>query len=306
LGKGNSLNLTLFGLELREDSALAVRVGEDGQVRARAEVDGSPDLASAAVDALARVSAWNGAGASLGVSSIAPESPATAAALAALGSRLAGVFAHDGAIPSGTAAALAEAWIGPAKNARDVVFFAVDEHTTAGIVRNGAAVTGAHGRGPAVAWLALNPVEREDYRRTGCLQTEAAAAGIVRRLVWRIKTGDHSRVEDMVDGDLSRITVAHVLEGARHDDGVAFSVVRDTAKYLGMAAANLVAVADPEMLVLGGLMASAADLLLDPLRTEITRRLPRSIIDALTIAPAALGRDAAAIGAARLAAAALR
>jgi glucokinase len=203
---------------------------------------------------------------------------------------------------SGTAAAVAEAWIGPGRSARDVVFFAVADHTMAGIVRDGAGVTGAHRRAPAVAWLALNPVEREDYRRTGCLEAEAGAAGIVRRLVWRIKAGDRSRVEEMVSGDLSRITIEHVLEGARQDDGVAFSVVRDTAKYLGMAAANLVAMADPDVLVLGGLMASAADLFLEPLRTEITRRLPRSMMEALTIAPAALGADAAAIGAARLAA----
>ena len=80
--------------------------------------------------------------------------------------------------------------------------------------------------------------------------------------------------------------------------------MRDTAKYLGMAAANLVVVTDPEVLVLGGIMASAADLLLEPLRAEIARRLPRPMLDALTIVPAALGDDAAAIGAARLAAAA--
>jgi glucokinase len=55
-----------------------------------------------------------------------------------------------------------------------------------------------------------------------------------------------------------------VLACARDGDGVAISVMRDTAKYLGMAAANLVAIADPEVLVLGGLMASAADLLLEP------------------------------------------
>ena len=79
---------------------------------------------------------------------------------------------------------------------------------------------------------------------------------------------------------------------------------RDTAKYLGMAAANLVVLADPEMLVLGGIMASAADLLLDPMRVEITRRLPRPMMDALAIATASLGVDAAAIGAARLAGAA--
>ena len=87
---------------------------------------------------------------------------------------------------------------------------------------------------------------------------------------------------------------------------MSISVVRDTAKYLGMAAANLVAVADPAVLVLGGIMASAADLLLEPVRTELARRVPPAIMDALTIAPATLGADAAAIGAARLAMAALQ
>jgi glucokinase len=188
----------------------------------------------------------------------------------------------------------------------DILFFAVAEHTTGGIVRAGAPVAGSHSRAASVGWLALNPVEREDYRKIGCLEAEVAAAGIVRRLVWRIKSGDRSSVQDVVKQDLSGITVQHVLDGARARDGVCVSVVRDTAKYLGMAAANLVVVADPEMLILGGIMASAADLLLDLVRAELTRRLPRAILEALTIAPAALGDDAAAIGAARLAAAALR
>jgi len=53
------------------------------------------------------------------------------------------------------------------------------------------------------------------------------------------------------------------------------------------------------MLVLGGIMASAADLLLEPLRAEITRRLPKPMLDALQIQTATLGDNAAAIGAAR-------
>ena len=145
-------------------------------------------------------------------------------------------------------------------------------------------------------------MEREDYRKIGCLEAEVAASGIVRRLIWRIKAGDRSRVQDTVGNDLTAVTIDHVLDAARNGDGVAISVVRDTAKYLGMAAANMVALFDPETLVLGGLMASAADLLLEPVRVEISRRLPRSMIDALEIASATLGADAPAIGAARLAA----
>ena len=177
------------------------------------------------------------------------------------------------------------------------------ERAVAGVV---AAGHGARGRAASVAWLSLNPVEREDYRKAGCLEAEVSAAGIVRRLVWRIKAGDRSRVLDAANGDYAAITVQHVLDAARDRDGVSVSVIRDTAKYLGMAAANLVVVVDPEMLVLGGIMASASDLLLDAVRAEIARRLPKPTLDALKIETAALGDDAAAIGAARLASAALR
>jgi glucokinase len=110
-------------------------------------------------------------------------------------------------------------------------------------------------------------------------------------------------VADAADGNLSVITVDQILDAARGGDGVSTSVVRDTAKYLGMAAANLVAMADPDMLVLGGIMASAHDLLLEPVRHELIRRLPRTTVDSLSIALAELGTDAAALGAAHAAAA---
>jgi glucokinase len=235
------------------------------------------------------------------VAAAIPDAPPIAAAVASLAPRLGGAFGQQGATPSGTAAAVAEAWIGAARGVQDLVYFACADHTTGGMVRGGAPVTGVRGRAASVAWLALNPVEREDYRKSGCLEAEVAAAGIVRRLVWRIKAGDRSRVTDAVNGDFAAITVPHVLDAARQHDGVSISVIRDTAKYLGMAAANLVVVADPEMLVLGGIMASAADLLMDPLRTEIARRLPKPVMDALRIETASLRDDAAAIGAARLA-----
>jgi glucokinase len=293
----------MIGLELTDLGAIALVVDGDGRVRARAEATSASGSGDAAVNALAQLPASNGQ--ELGVAAAMPESDATTGALAGLDRSGRGPAAHP-VVASGTAAAVAEAWVGAARSAADVVFFSSAEHTTAGILRRGAPVTGSRGRAPAVAWLALNPVEREDYRKTGCLEAEAAAAGIVRRLIWRVKAGDHSKVQELANGDLSAITLDHVLDAARERDGVAISVVRDTAKYLGMAAANLVVLTDPEVLVVGGIMATAADVFLEPLRTEIARRLPREMMQALTLTPAALGADAAAIGAARLAAAAAR
>ena len=292
----------MLGIELDDTRVVAVRIDDHGGVGARAQVDAGGDLGSAAARALdqLQVSMAGPDADLLGVAAINPDSASIAPVVSQLALRFGGPFARNGPVLSGTAAAAAEAWIGAARGVQDVVFFAVGHHTTGGIVRNGLAITGARGRACAVAWLSLNPVEREDYRKTGCLEAEVAAAGIVRRLIWRIKAGDRSRVQDVIKDDLSAITVEHVLDAARTGDGVSISVVRDTAKYLGMAAANLVVIADPEMLVLGGIMASAADLLIEPLRAEIARRLPKPMMDALKIATAVLGADAAAIGAAHL------
>jgi predicted NBD/HSP70 family sugar kinase len=205
------------------------------------------------------------------------------------------VVSHGGGV------ALGEQWIGAARNATHVVALSAAETIDAGIVFDGRLFGGAHGLAGAARWLALNPVEREDYRRLGCLEAEVGTPGIVRRLVWRIKSGDRSRALELASNDLSAITAAHVFEAARAGDGVAISVVRDTAKYIGMAIANLVAIIDPEVVVLGGTIAEAGDLLIEPTRLELSRRISPASNQSVKVVPAALGDAAAAIGAARAA-----
>jgi len=205
-------------------------------------------------------------------------------------------------VAAGTAAALAEYWCGAAKGARHVAALSIAEHVTAGVVIDGQPWLGAHGLASSAAWLALNPVEREDYRRLGGLEAEVAAASIVRRLVWRIKSGDHSSVTQKSGGDYSKIQAADIFEAARAGDGVAISIVRDTAKYIGMAVANVAAMVDPDIIVLGGLVAEFEDLLLEPTRVECSRRLRPPHFTQLRIVASGLGADAVALGAARLAA----
>ena len=201
----------------------------------------------------------------------------------------------------GAGIALAEHWCGAAKGARHVVALSATDGIHAGIIVDGRLFGGAHGQAGAAGWLALNPVEREDYRKFGCLEAEVGDAGIVRRLVWRIKAGDRSRVLEMAGGNLSAITAAQVFEAARTGDGVAISVVRDTAKYIGMAVANLVAIIDPDVVVLGGAIAEAGDLLLEPTRAEFLRRISPTVSQQVTVVRAALGDASAAVGAARAA-----
>ena len=82
---------------------------------------------------------------------------------------------------------------------------------------------------------------------------------------------------------------------------MSISVVRDTAKYIGMAAANLASAIDPDVVVLGGEIAAAGDLLLEPVRQECARRLPPGMAEQVRFEISTLGDDGVAIGAARLA-----
>jgi glucokinase len=277
----------------------AVLVDENGRVLARAaeRVQGS-GLADA-VRASASAVGGGAAGREIAAAGLAfadPRSQPAEAALAALRGE------HDSSrvMETGAAAAVAEAWCGAARGCRHVVTLSIGEETAAGILIDGEPWTGAHGLAGSAAWLALNPVERQDYRKFGCLDAEVSSRGIARRLVWRIQAGDHSAVLERA-GDLDAITATHVFDGARSRDGVAISVVRDTAKYVGMAVANLAVALDPEIIVLGGAIAAAGDLLLDAARQEALRRIPPVMADAFRLEMTSLGDDAPAIGAARLA-----
>ena len=88
----------------------------------------------------------------------------------------------------------AEAWLGAAQGARTRSASTSATRSTPALILDGKPWTGAHDRAGAAAWLALNPVERQDYRRLGSLAAEVSAGGIARRLSWRIQAGDHSQV----------------------------------------------------------------------------------------------------------------
>lgn len=284
----------ILGVDVSDAIARLAIVNRAGEVVSRGIV--APNRAAAIKDAVKKTAA--GAGGK--VSMIAIALPAAGETISQeLGDALSGIAKGSlTAIAAGTAAAIAEQRIGAAVGARQIVAFSIAEHVTAGVILDGQPWRGAHGLASSVGWLALNPVEREDYRRYGGLEAEVASAGIVRRFVWRIKSGDQSKVADQVNGDFTKITAADVLQGARSGDGVSISVVRDTAKYIGMAVANLATMIDPEIVVLGGIIASSGDIMLDAIRVETSRRLLPQQAEQVQVVLSTLGDDAVAIGAA--------
>jgi glucokinase len=291
----------ILGISVDGKHARAVLMELDGSVGARAEST-QPEVRDSIAE-VARETLTSAKGSrptAIGVSFPDPDPKTWPTDLTYL-SEAAGEAIPVCTLSTGNASALAEVWYGSGRGARDLIAFSIGPCVSAGVISNGVLLAGAHGLASSVQWLALNPVEREDYRRLGCLEAEGGAAGIVRRLIWRIKSGDHSRVLDTAGGDYNAIHLDQILDAARDGDGVSISVIRDTVKYLGMAVANIAAVIDPEVIVLGGILHSSEDLLLEPMRQECARRLPPGIQERVTIEVSKLGADGAPMGAARFA-----
>lgn len=270
-----------LGLDLSERPARAVIVDAQGQVLARGSGAGGAE----AVRAVLSVATPDVAG----LAAIDPTEKVP----------IKGVKVITRVTP-GAAALAAEVWVGAAQGARHAVCLHIGDEIYAGVMLDGKPWAGANNRAGAAAWLALNPVERQDYRKAGSLAAEVSAKGIAKRLSWRIQAGDRSRVLEQAGGSLEAITGQHVFDGARGGDGVAISVIRDTAKYIGMAVATLAAAIDPQVIIVSGSVA-VADLMLEPVRQECARRLPPDAMNDLRVEFSTLGADEVAIGAAWLA-----
>ena len=93
-------------------------------------------------------------------------------------------------------------------------------------------------------------------------------------------------------------TAGEAINRARAGDKTALAGMATVGRYLGIGIANMITVITPDRVVIGGGIAAAGDLLLDPIRAEVARRVHVTSLDKVTIALAELGTWAGAIGAA--------
>jgi glucokinase len=183
-------------------------------------------------------------------------------------------------INDGHAFALAEARVGAARGANDVLCIVCGTGIGGGLVIGGQLHLGVEDRAGEVGHHTVV----EDGPLCGC--------------------GNHGCLE-MLAGARAIATAAgqrsfdEVLSAARAGDDRSVEALRRAGAYIGIAIANLTIFLTPQRIVVGGGVAEAGELLLDPLRAEVDRRAGRvAPMHAIEIVPATLGPDAGAVGAA--------
>ena len=203
------------------------------------------------------------------------------------------------------AAAWGEFAFGGGKDVDDLLLVTVGTGVGGGLVLDGKLHRGAFGVAAEIGHFRVVPQGRPcGCGQRGCWEQYASGSALVRDTRERLAAGgeDVQSLLERAGGDPEAVTGPIVTEAAQSGDAVAVELLAEVGRWLGEGIASLTAVLDPAVVVIGGGVSEAGDLLLDPIREHFLATLTaRDYRPHLEIRPAELGNRAGLIGAADLA-----
>ncbi len=202
-------------------------------------------------------------------------------------------------------AAFGEHWHGAGQGYENVIVYTLGTGVGGGIILGGEIY---HGSRDAAGELGHTTVLPEGplcgCGNRGCLEALSSGTAIARAgaeaLADPATAGGPLAV--LSGGRPEAVTAKLVFEAAYQQDAAALRVVRSAAAYLGICIANLLNLLNPQLVVIGGGVAGAGDILFRPIREEVARRALPVTRKGVRIVAAKLGDRAGVIGAAALAA----
>ena len=195
-------------------------------------------------------------------------------------------------------AALGELNYGAGVGCQNLVCITVGTGIGSGLVVNGKLVRGANNAAGEIGHIKLNaqggPLCGCGDR--GCLEAYASGPSIVAMAEEYIRGGKSTKYRELANPDITPYVVA---VAAKEGDPVAIEIFRIMGEYIGMGLTSVVNLLNPEKIIIGGGVADAGDILLNPIRETIAKRA-MTIQREVEVVPAQLGNTAGVIGASLL------
>ncbi|GAB96936.1 glucokinase [Kineosphaera limosa] len=203
------------------------------------------------------------------------------------------------------AAAWGEFLYGPAREVNDMVLITIGTGVGGGVVFDGQLMRGAFGIAGELGHLRVVPGGHLcGCGNRGCWEQYASGNALVRdgRELMRTAPGLAAGLAEASGGSPKKLKGPDITKAAQSGDAASIELLQDLGRWIGEGAASIAAILDPSMFVLGGGVAEAGDLLLEPAQSAYRRNLSgRGYRPEATWALAHLGNDAGVIGAAALA-----
>ncbi|MQY02466.1 ROK family glucokinase [Actinomadura macrotermitis] len=205
----------------------------------------------------------------------------------------------------GNATAWGEARFGAGRGHDFVVLVTLGTGIGAGIIIGGELYRGRFGIGAEVGHFRVVPDGRRcGCGNRGCWEQYASGNALVHeaRELARVSPAMAGRLLELGEGRPEGISGPEVTQAAREGDAAALECFGTVAAWAGQGLADLAAILDPGLFVIGGGLSDAGDLLLDPVRAAFERSLTgRGHRPTPQIRIAELGSAAGIVGAADLA-----
>ncbi len=205
-------------------------------------------------------------------------------------------------------AALAEHQLGAAVGADEVVVVTVGTGIGGGLILGGRLYRGWLGAGAELGHVVIDvngPPCHGNCPNRGCVEALASGTALTRE-ARRIAAERPFSGLARAQADGRELAGPLVTELAHDGDESAIEVLRLIGSRLGVALANYVNIFNPEVIVIGGGVIAAGELLLEPARREVAARALPPSRDVVRVVPARFGIEAGMVGAAILALEGLR
>lgn len=178
-----------------------------------------------------------------------------------------------------------------------VAVFAIGTGIGGGLVVNGQLHLGIGGTGGELGHTMIDfNGPRCGCGNNGCLETYASGPAIAAMGMKAVSQGLTTRIGELSDFDLNRITPELIAKAAEAGDEIAKDIYEKAGFYIGIAAANVCASIGPRRIIISGGVAQAGELLLDPIRRTILERVHIMPVKLVEVVPSKLGDNAGVIG----------
>ena len=187
---------------------------------------------------------------------------------------------------------------GGGKGCKSLVMVTLGTGVGGGIIVDGKIVAGAHGAGGEVGHACVEPEEEAvcNCGNHGCLEQMTSATGIVR--LAKKYLASHDTPSSLRERGES-ISAKAVFDALKEGDAAAEAIVQEFSEYLGRALAVFACVVDPEVIVVGGGVSKAGQILIDGV-AKYYREAAFIACKDTPIVLASLGNDAGIYGAAKM------
>ncbi len=197
-------------------------------------------------------------------------------------------------------ATLGEYKFGAGKGYQNIVCITVGTGIGSGIIINGQLVRGASMSAGELGHVIVQEHNGEicGCGKTGCVEAVASGPAIVKQAELYLMTGKSAKFKELAAG--SPITPEIVAEAAILGDDIALRIFEITGYWIGIALSSVVNLLNPEVIIIGGGVAQAGDILLNPIKETIKKRALKISSESLNVIPAQLGNSAGVVGASLL------